>query len=113
MQDTEGFARHRLRSTPHGGQLCRGISGSFGLESVAALAWNRWQLWPGISGSFAMESVAAFVWNRWQLCRGIGGRIHLDSVAALAWNTQSRSQSRCPINREGSGKNAYVLFRVP
>jgi len=46
MQDTEGFARHRLRSTPHGGQLCRGISGSFGLESVAALAWNQRQQFP-------------------------------------------------------------------
>jgi hypothetical protein len=34
-----------------------------------------------------MESMAALAWNRWQLWRGIGGRIRLESVAALAWNT--------------------------
>src|SRR5262249_120349 len=73
MQDTEGFARHRLRSTPHGGQLCRGISGSFGLESVAALAWNQRQLCYGISGSIRVEQVAALPWNWWQDSPGIGG----------------------------------------
>ena len=40
-QDTEGFARRRIRSTPRvGWQLCRGISGRLCLESVAAFAWN-------------------------------------------------------------------------
>jgi hypothetical protein len=52
-------------------QLCRGISGSFRLESVAGLLWNQWQLSCGTGGSFAVESVAGFTWNRWQLCRGI------------------------------------------
>ena len=52
-------------------QLCRGISGSFHLESVAGLLWNQWQLSYGTGGSFAVESVAGFTWNRWQLCRGI------------------------------------------
>src|SRR5437773_4496510 len=54
-----------------GWQLCRGISGSFRLESVAALLWNQWQLSCGTGGSFAVESVAGFTWNRWQLWRGI------------------------------------------
>jgi hypothetical protein len=52
-------------------QLCRGISGSFHLESVAGLSWNQWQLSGGTSGSFGVESVAGFPWNRWQLWRGI------------------------------------------
>ena len=54
-----------------GWQLCRGISGSFRLESVAGLLWNQWQLSCGTGGSFAVESVAGFTWNRWQLWRGI------------------------------------------
>jgi len=32
-------------------------------ESVAALAWNQWQACRGMGGSFAMESVADFVRN--------------------------------------------------
>ncbi len=32
-------------------------------ESVAAFAWNQWQLCRGMGGSFAMESVAGFVRN--------------------------------------------------
>jgi hypothetical protein len=52
-------------------QLCRGISGSFHLESVAGLLWNQWQLSYGTGGSFAVASVAGFTWNRWQLWRGI------------------------------------------
>src|SRR5262249_55106190 len=95
MQDTEGFAWHRLRSTPHGGQLCRGISGSFGLESVAALAWNQRQLCYGISGSIRVEQVAALPWNWWQDSPGIGGSFgveyalqcseHLSPVDPLAF----------------------------
>ncbi len=54
-----------------GWQLCRGISGSFRLESVAGLRWNQWQLSCGTGGSVAVESVAGFTWNRWQLWRGI------------------------------------------
>jgi hypothetical protein len=54
-----------------GWQLCRGISGSVRLESVAGLLWNQWQLCRGTGGSFAVESVAGFAWNRWQLWRGI------------------------------------------
>src|SRR5438445_9818529 len=57
-----------------GWQLCRGISGSFRLESVAGLLWNQWPLSCGTGGSFAVESVAGFTWNRWQLGRGIRNR---------------------------------------
>src|SRR5215813_8289529 len=84
MQDTEGFARHRLRSTPHGGQLCRGISGSFGLESVAALAWNQRQLCYGISGSIRVEQVAALPWNWWQDSPGIGGSFGVEYAGTRA-----------------------------
>jgi hypothetical protein len=43
------------------------------MESVAALAWNRWQASHGISGSFRVEQVAALAWNQWQDSPGIGG----------------------------------------
>src|SRR5947209_8534397 len=54
-----------------GWQPCRGISGSFRLESVAGLLWNQWQLSCGTGGNFTVEAVAGFTWNRWQLWRGI------------------------------------------
>ena len=74
MQDTEGFARHRLRSTPRvGWQDSRGIGGSFGVESAAGFAWNRWQACYGISGSVRVEQVAALPWNQWQDSPVIGG----------------------------------------
>src|SRR5207245_10998961 len=65
-----------------GWQLCRGISGSFRLESVAGLLWNQWQLSCGTGGSFAVESVAGFTWNRWQLWRGIRSNSGLLRTAA-------------------------------
>src|SRR5262245_17039140 len=54
-----------------------------------ALPWNQRQLCRGIGGKLGMESVAALPWNGWQPWRGISGRIPLESVAAFAWNTQS------------------------
>jgi len=41
-----------------GWQPCRGIGGRLGLESVAALPWNRWQACYGISGRFGVEYAA-------------------------------------------------------
>jgi hypothetical protein len=35
-----------------------------------------------------VESVAAFAWNQWQLSCGTGGSFRVESVAGLAWNTQ-------------------------
>ena len=63
---------------------------------------KRWQLCRGISGSFHLESVAGLLWNQWQLCRGIRGRLHVESVAALAWNTHLlnwRHKRQVPIKR--------------
>jgi hypothetical protein len=42
------------------------MSGSFAMESVATLPWNRWQLLSGISGNFGVESVATFARNTHQ-----------------------------------------------
>jgi hypothetical protein len=56
-QDSVELSRVRIAPTP----LCEGWQTS--PESVAAFAWNQWQACRGIGGSFAMESVADFVWN--------------------------------------------------
>jgi len=61
---------------------------------VAAFSWNRWQLCRGISGSFAVESVAGLSWNQWQLSCGTSGSFGVESVAALAWNTQDMCDNR-------------------
>src|SRR5437867_5026952 len=67
-----------------GWQLCRGISGSLRLESVAGLLWNQWQLSCGTGGNFTVESVAGFTWNRWQLWRGIRSPVGIfDDTAIL------------------------------
>src|SRR2546427_11446695 len=55
-----------LRDPLQGWQASRGISGSFRLDSVAALPWNQWQLSCGTGGSFAVESVAGLAWNTQQ-----------------------------------------------
>jgi hypothetical protein len=39
------------------------MGGNFGVESVAVLPWNQWQLSRGISGKFTVEWVATFAWN--------------------------------------------------
>ena len=57
-----GYALRRIGSL-RGWQVCCGISGSFAVESAAALLWNQWQVLRGISGSFRMESVATLAWN--------------------------------------------------
>ena len=56
-----------LRDPLQGWQASRGISGSFRLDSVAALPWNQWQLSCGTGGSFAVESVAGLAWNTQQV----------------------------------------------
>ena len=56
-QDTVELSRVRIAPDP----LCEGWQTS--PESVAALAWNQWQACRGMGGSFAMESVADFVRN--------------------------------------------------
>jgi hypothetical protein len=49
-QPTHGVwsASPGLRAPVRGWQLCRGISGSFRVEQVAALPWHQWQVWRGI-----------------------------------------------------------------
>jgi hypothetical protein len=79
-------------------QLCRGIGGSFAVESVAALPWNQRQLCRGISGSFAVERVAAFAWNQWQDSPGIGGSFRVeyaDLAAELASVRYALDSSGC------------------
>src|SRR4030095_15258537 len=81
-QDTDGFP-----------SVARGAATPAG---VAAFPWNRRQLCRGISGSFRLESVASLLWNQWQLLCGTGGRFAVESVARLPrswgpacpWNTQ-------------------------
>jgi hypothetical protein len=58
-------------------------------SGVATLPWNQWQLCRGMIGSFAMESVATLPWNRWQLSPGISGNFGVESVATFARNTQT------------------------
>src|ERR1043166_7642069 len=41
------------------------------MPRVACGSLRGWQLCYGISGNFGVESVATFVWNGWQLSRGI------------------------------------------
>jgi hypothetical protein len=43
-----------------GWQSCRGLSGSFPVDWVAALPWTGWQLCHGLSGSFPADWAAAF-----------------------------------------------------
>jgi hypothetical protein len=45
---------------------------------VAAFAWNQWQLCRGISGSFGVEQAAALPWNQWQDSHGIGGSFRVE-----------------------------------
>src|SRR5262249_5510778 len=117
MQDTEGFARHRLRSTPHGGQLCRGISGSFGLESVAALAWNQRQLCYGISGSIRVEQVAALPWNWWQDSPGIGGSFGVEYAVKEPEQVSNqprgiREKRLCPVSRSMTQRLGIFQGRI-
>ena len=68
-----------------------GPGGKFAVESVATLAWNRWQFYRGIGGKFAVESVVTFTWNRWQVCRGIGGNFGVEY--AIAYTFQPKKPS--------------------
>src|SRR5881397_1717557 len=64
---------------------CPGWGGSFAVESAAAFAWNRWQVYYGISGSFRVERVAALPWNQWQDSPGIGGSFAVEYATERAW----------------------------
>src|SRR5215467_1625524 len=48
-QDTDGFSQRRT------GLQASGRGGSFAVESVATFVWNRRQLCRGISGRFGVE----------------------------------------------------------
>jgi hypothetical protein len=87
-----------------GWQASRGISGSFRLESVAALLWNQWQPSYGINGRLPVESVATFVWNRWQVCRGISGRFGVEYASVVDFRIFNRTSRQF--------KDVELLFSV-
>jgi len=73
------------------------------MTGVAAFTWNRWQLCRGISGSFAVESVAGLAWNQWQLCRGIGGSFRVEYAAMMRESYQQALSG-------GARALSFVLF---
>ena len=80
-------ASHGVPQPPQGWQPSHGIGGSFAVESMAALPWNRWQACYGISGSFRVERVAALPWNQWQDSPGIGGSFAVEYASRGLYGT--------------------------
>jgi hypothetical protein len=79
---------------------------------VAGFLWNRWQLCHGIGGSFGVESVAALPWNQWQPSYGISGSVPVESVAALAWNTQATPHTQTSTTSKQQAPCPWVSLRV-
>src|SRR2546428_8880542 len=81
---------------------------------MPASRWLRdplqgWQASRGISGSFRLDSVAALPWNQWQLSCGTGGRFAVESVAGLAWNTHPERGLAMVYGPRGIGKTQFML----
>ena len=110
-----------LRDPLQGWQASRGISGSFRLDSVAALPWNQWQLSCGTGGRFAVESVAGLAWNTHRGVRNVRDKTgqtidflltrHRDERAAKRFMTKAIRRHGVPekITIDGSAANEAAI----